>query len=134
MGEIVKLSEHVIEDAKAIARPRVHMACSTCGCAPCVNPTFCASCREADARQLRRQPAQRLRIVKDEGVASAEELQRDYEATLRRCLADGLPQATIDALEYLLRQHDPERLRACIAQHSSRERELIADYLTGKCQ
>jgi hypothetical protein len=31
-------------------------ACATCGASPCINPPFCALCRDADARKARGEP------------------------------------------------------------------------------
>lgn len=40
--------------------PEILQACETCGTSPCINPGFCAECRQADAR-LRSQRRRRLK-------------------------------------------------------------------------
>jgi hypothetical protein len=58
-------------------------ACPTCGAAPCINPTFCQLCRDAEARK-RPPPAQRFDI--------------------------SAPQPTVEALMYSLRQRGVKAL------------------------
>ena len=51
-----------------------------------------------------------LRIVARDGVASAAELQADYEAALaRRRELDGAASSTVDAFWFLVRLSDPDR-------------------------
>jgi hypothetical protein len=42
------------------------MSCSICGAEPCINPSFCRTCREADVRHRREPGAERhLRLLAD---------------------------------------------------------------------
>jgi hypothetical protein len=108
------------------------MICQTCGNDPCTNPTFCAECKKADRRQPRRREPPRLRIVASDGVASAAELQRDYEAGLRGRFADQLPRATIDVAEYLDRLGDVDRFRAWLSKCTAHERRLLRAHFERK--
>jgi hypothetical protein len=40
------------------------MTCPTCGAEPCINPSFCRTCREADARHWR-EPNGSFRLLRD---------------------------------------------------------------------
>jgi hypothetical protein len=65
------------------------------------------------------------RLVSEEGVASAAELQRTYERALAAQFHHRLPASTVEALNFVVRQKDPERLRQFIAARTPHERGLI---------
>jgi hypothetical protein len=68
------------------------MTCVTCGTEPCVNPSFCRTCRKADAKYRRAPDVERLRALLDDSVS----LDRAYAALN----ADRpTPQATIEAIK-----------------------------------
>src|SRR5262249_6274125 len=46
---------HVAIIVRFAAAARLSPACDTCGVVPCVNPSYCEACRQADAR-VRRKP------------------------------------------------------------------------------
>ena len=62
------------------------------------------------------------RIVARDGVASAAELQRDYERATRRERVDhGLAPSTPAALKYVLAQNDVEKIRSWLARRAPEE-------------
>jgi hypothetical protein len=75
------------------------------------------------AIQIESKPmADSYRLVARDGVASAAELQRDYERATRRERADhGLAPSTLDAFKYLLAQNDLERIRSWLARRAPDE-------------
>ena len=57
-------------------------------------------------------------MPRTDGVASAAELQRDYENALKRQRElYGPAQSTIDAFEYLVRKNDPAELKEWLDRH-----------------
>ena len=64
-------------------------------------------------------------VVARDGVASAAELQGAYEHMLAQQFSDRLPASTVEALNFVIRQKDPERLRQFIAARTPYERGLI---------
>jgi hypothetical protein len=73
------------------------------------------------------------RIVARDGVASAAELQRDYERASRQERIDhGLAASTGDALKYVIAQRDPERLRRFMAGRSRDELAAMRRLMGGK--
>jgi hypothetical protein len=63
------------------------------------------------------------RIVARDGVASAAEMQRDYERATRQERVDhGLAPSTVAAFKYLLAQNDVEKLRLWLARRAPEER------------
>jgi hypothetical protein len=70
------------------------------------------------------------RLVSRGGVASAAELQRDYEAALARERSlYGPAQSTIDAFWYVVRLNEPDRLKAFLSRRSSEERAQLLSLL-----
>jgi hypothetical protein len=65
------------------------------------------------------------RRVSEHGVASAAELQRTYERALATQFRHRLPASTVEALNFVIRQKDPSRLRQFIAARTPSERGLI---------
>jgi hypothetical protein len=64
-------------------------------------------------------------LVSRDGVASAAELQRAYERGLAEQFRHRLPASTVEALNFVVRQKDPETLRHFIAGRTPHERKLI---------
>lgn len=56
-------------------------------------------------------PRRNYRLVAEDGVASAAELQADYEASLRRRREHGAAPTTVEALLYSLRERGEAALR-----------------------
>jgi hypothetical protein len=88
--------------------------CDTCGLTPCLNPSFCAGCRAADARFQQRR--------------ASEPQQRKARPT---------PQTTIEAILYCVRERGPdalcqpanvERLSRCDAAALAEIRERVVRY------
>ena len=90
----------------------------TVGADPCINPSFCRACREADARKahgespryiepsLWRRPSDNIPDNWQE--MSIEALMAHFDRARRR---DGAPQATVEALMYSLRERGAEALQ-----------------------
>jgi hypothetical protein len=72
-----------------------------------------------------------LRIVKDDGVASVAEMQADIDNSIRARNADHLPASTCAALDFIITQKNPERLRQFLKNRSAAELALIRAYLKG---
>jgi hypothetical protein len=71
-------------------------------------------------------------LVKVAGVPSAEALQHEYEALLRkRDREHGLPKSVRDLAEWLA-YHNPERLKTWLFERPERERDSIVAYLREK--
>lgn len=82
-------------------------ACPTCGATPCVNPTFCATCRHADA-SCRRPPRPRPR---------------------------GTPESIVEAIMYCVRErgraalHEP-KVEAWLSECDSAAKQQIKSRLS----
>jgi len=74
----------------------VMTACPTCGLSPCINPQFCASCRDADARKAR---GDFPRYIAPYLWRSPSERHRDYTT-----------QPTLEALVFSLRERGTKAL------------------------
>jgi hypothetical protein len=74
-----------------------------------------------------------FRIVARDGVASAAELQTDYEASLARQRELDGASSTIDAFWFLVRLNDPDRLKAWLDRHSESEKAYLLSLLE-KCE
>ena len=73
------------------------MTCVTCGTEPCVNPSFCRTCRKADVKYRRAPDVERHRALLDDSVS----IDRAY----REINADRpTPQVTVEALMHELRK------------------------------
>jgi hypothetical protein len=71
-----------------------------------------------------------LRIVARDGVATAGELQADYEASLaRQRELYGPAASTIDAFWFLVQMNDSERLKAWLDRHSESEKAYLLGLL-----
>src|SRR5262245_20377610 len=96
------------------------LTCDICGVAPCINPSFCRLCRQADAKADRMRPASKiewLRGLLDNGVSlvrASAELNRNRPT----------PEATIEAVKQAVRARGvralneiqtQERLQRCDA-------------------
>jgi hypothetical protein len=86
------------------------MTCDTCGTEPCVNPSFCRTCRKADAKYRRAPDVGRLQALLDDSVS----LDRAYrEINANR----PTPQVTIEAVLFAVRERgvkaltEPDNLR-----------------------
>ena len=85
----------------------VVMTCPTCSTDPCVNPGFCALCRDADVRKGRGESPRYIEasqgppshIPSNWESLSIETLMAHFDRTRR---AHGAPQRTVEALMYLL--------------------------------
>jgi hypothetical protein len=73
-------------------------ACRSCGCAPCVNPTFCSLCRDADRRVAAE--GRKPRILQCQLMSNVVSFERawhelnDHRPT---------PQATLEAIKHSVR-------------------------------
>src|SRR6516165_4096733 len=95
--------------------------CPTCGSAPCINPTFCAACRDADRRKARGEqprfstPDRPIdwsgpsdRIPDNWQEMSIEALMAHFDRVRRR---HGAPAAAVEALMWVLRTRGPAALK-----------------------
>jgi hypothetical protein len=92
-------------------------ACLTCGALPCANPSFCAACRDADARKGRGESPRYIdascwqgppsHIPSNWESLSIEALIAHFERTRR---AHGAPQRTVEALTFGLRERGTKAL------------------------
>ena len=69
------------------------------------------------------------RIVSRDGVATAGEMQADYEAALARRNADHLPSSVVAAVDWLIKNQTPEYFAQWLTMRTPQERRQIADYL-----
>jgi len=76
-------------------------ACSTCGGDPCVNPTFCAACREADERKAR---GEHPRYQRDWENMSLEQLWHLFNRERPT------PQSTVEGIMHCVRERGPKAL------------------------
>jgi len=95
------------------------LTCDICGAAPCINPSFCRLCHQADAKAARMPPAAKtewLRGLLDKSVS----LERAYTELRNR----PTPEATIEAVKQAVRARGicalneiqtQERLQRCDA-------------------
>jgi hypothetical protein len=67
-------------------------------------------------------------LVAEDGVPSAEEMQREWNAARQRRLERMPAASTIAAAEYLIRIGDPERLKRWLETHPKAEQTAIANY------
>jgi hypothetical protein len=74
-------------------------------------------------------PDRALRIVARDGVATAGEMQADYEASLARRNADHLPSSVVAAVDYLIKNQTPQYFAQWLAKRTAQERRQIAEYL-----
>jgi len=89
--------------------------------------TFAAVCRAADEKQWRQprdERLDRLRALLADDVG----LDRAWRELNTRAPGD-VPTATLEAAEYLMREKDPARMRAWLAQHTAPERAAILQHL-----
>jgi hypothetical protein len=77
----------------------VMSACPTCGALPCINPSFCATCRDADRRKKRPKDLARLRRLISDDVS----LERAWSELNDAC-NHPTPKATIDAIMFAVRE------------------------------
>jgi hypothetical protein len=85
-------------------------SCATCGATTCVNPGFCALCRDADDRKARGQSPRLIdpplwreppeQIPRDWESTSLESLMAHFEGARR---GHGAPQTTVEALMFAMR-------------------------------
>jgi hypothetical protein len=73
------------------------MTCPTCGAEPCINPSFCRTCREADARHHRDPNVGRHRRLLDDSIS----LDRGF-AELNK-INGRAANSTVEALMFSLR-------------------------------
>ena len=64
-------------------------------------------------------------LVSRDGVASAAELQREYDRALAERFRHRLPASTVDALNFVIGQKDPRTFPQFIAGRTTHERKLI---------
>jgi hypothetical protein len=96
----------------------VVMTCPTCGSTRCINPGFCALCRDADVRKARGEPPRYIEAPRwqrapdhipiDWESMSIEALMAHFDRTRR---AHGAPQRTVDALMFSLRERGTKTLQ-----------------------
>jgi hypothetical protein len=68
-------------------------------------------------------------LVAEDGVPSAAQLQREWDAARQRRLERMPAAATIAAAQYLIRVGDVERFKRWLETHSEAEQTAIANYL-----
>jgi hypothetical protein len=96
-----------------------------------LSSTFAAACRLADRRAGPQRVFEDIPIVKEHGVPSASALQRYYECELANAQRR-LPKATIDAIDFLLRQNDAARLEKFLEGLPKAEADKILAYIESK--
>jgi hypothetical protein len=111
-----------------VERLRAPSSCATCGATTCVNPGFCALCRDADDRKARGQSPRHIdpplwreppeQIPRDWGSTSLESLIGHFERARR---GHGAPQATVEA--FMLTMRDGAKALS-EASHLRRLKEL----------
>jgi hypothetical protein len=75
------------------------MTCNICGAEPCINPSFCRTCRKADARHRRDPNAERQRRLLADDIS----LQRAYAEISSSHIKGRAANSTVEALLYGLR-------------------------------
>jgi hypothetical protein len=95
----------------------VVMTCPTCGSTRCINPGFCAVCRDADVRKARGEPPRYIETSCWQGPpshippnwesVSVEALAARFDRTRR---AHGAPQRTVEVLMWSLRERGTKEL------------------------
>jgi hypothetical protein len=96
-----------------------------------LSSTFAAACRKADAEHGPVPDPPEIPLVSQHGVPSAETLQREYEANLRRRRRD-VPQSTLDAATYLRQVGDQARFQRWLEEHHPDDQVAILAYLESK--
>jgi hypothetical protein len=91
--------------------------CQVCGCSPCANRSFCKICIEQDT--ARRKPDHNLPPKWDQMSVGA--LWEHLNDPRRH----PLPKSIIDTFKHLIKQGDPERLKAWLAQRAPEERRAL---------
>jgi hypothetical protein len=119
-------------------------ACLTCGADPCINPSFCAACRDADERKAR---GERPRHVDASMWNRSPADTRDHDGMSVEQLWDLLnrerptPQTTIEAIMHCVRElglaalkqpANLERLKSCDAAAKSEINRRIASLIAAK--
>jgi hypothetical protein len=98
-----------------------------------LSSTFAAACRAADGEAKPRSDPDRIPIVAHHGVSSAARLQAEYDqAIARRRERYGPAASTLMAVDYLLKQDDPQKLQNFITKHPPSEAEEIIAYAKGR--
>jgi hypothetical protein len=97
-----------------------------------LSSTFAAACRKADAAHGPVPDPPDIPLVSEHGVPSAPFLQRLYEAALTQRDAGRVPQSTLDAADYLVRQKDPARFKRWLEEHSAADQVAIAVHIQRK--
>jgi hypothetical protein len=75
------------------------MTCPTCGAQPCINSSFCRTCRKADARHRRDPNAEQHRRLLDDSVS----LQRAHAEIVAHHFKGRAADSTLEALAFQLR-------------------------------
>jgi hypothetical protein len=96
-----------------------------------LSSSFAAACRKADAAHGPVPDPPEIPLVSQHGVPSAETLQREYEANLRRRRRD-VPQSTLDAATYLDQVGDGPRFQRWLEEHHPADQAAIIAYLERK--
>jgi hypothetical protein len=128
-----------VRDARAVKRSS--KTCAICGAEPCINPSFCRACDDADARKAcgghKGAALQRARRLLDDRISIS--LERAW-AELNDPRNRATPQVTIEAIMYCVRERgvtaltepaNREPLKTCDAAAKRQMRERIAR-LAGK--
>jgi hypothetical protein len=98
-----------------------------------ITGTFAEACKRADTQACPRPDPEPILIVAHHGVPSGEQLQAEYEQTIRRQHDRyGPAKSTLIAAELLMQQNDPKRLDAWLLDHSRAERAAIVARIRGK--
>jgi hypothetical protein len=98
--------------------------CDTCGCDPCVNPSFCAKCREADA------------ALAAEGQPPPHDLPEKWDEMSLGSLWEALnhparfsiPQSTLDATLIAFKTRDYQGFMRWLDEHAEEWRDDLMSY------
>jgi hypothetical protein len=71
-------------------------------------------------------------LVSRDGVACTAQMQRAYDSTLAERFQHHLPASTIEALNFVVRQNDPKRLRQFLAGRTVHELRLMRVHVNAK--
>jgi hypothetical protein len=94
--------------------------CSVCGCSPCASRSFCRVCIEQDRTAARRRKP-------DHGLPP--KWDRIQIPALWEHLNDPrrhpIPKSIVDTFEHLIKQGNPERMKAWLAERTVEERRAL---------
>jgi hypothetical protein len=97
--------------------------CQVCGCSPCANESFCKVCIEQDRiAASHRKPINLPPGWEQMSVGGLWERLNDP----RR---HPLPKSIVEAFKHLIKQGDPERLKAWLARRAPAERRALRELI-----